>query len=243
MKALLARLIKEASLQTGVYRHTFFNVYPYMFSPAQLIFLTDCLRKAADVPGCCVEAGCAQGATTVFLRKFMDDEGIRKDYISIDTFSGFTTEHTDYEVEQRGKPRAAMTPSRQSDGSAPSRPGVRQNIGDFGSNKKSWYDYTIHLEGVGGVRSVEMDVTKFDFKSIAPIAFCLLDVDLYLPVRDALPKIYDVLSPNGIIVVDDCREGGAYDGALEAYRDFVGANHLTEDIRLGKLGLITKRRQ
>ncbi|MGA7623528.1 MAG: hypothetical protein WB630_12720 [Candidatus Acidiferrales bacterium] len=59
------------------------------------------------------------------------------------------------------------------------------------------------LHGIKRVKSVEDDVTKFDFSTIAPIAFCLLDVNLYKPISDVLPKIHGNMSPGGIIVVDD----------------------------------------
>jgi hypothetical protein len=34
---------------------------------------------------------------------------------------------------------------------------------------------------------------KFDFDHIGPIAFALLDVDLYVPMIDILPKVYQNL--------------------------------------------------
>src|SRR5262249_6980206 len=48
-----------------------FSVYNYMFDPEQLRFLMDCVVATKNVPGACVEAGCAKGATTAFLRKWM----------------------------------------------------------------------------------------------------------------------------------------------------------------------------
>src|SRR3981189_1053087 len=63
---------KDISLKTGT-NSRLFSRYPYMFSPAQLIALTDCIKSVSDVPGSFVEVGCAYGATTVFLNKFMND--------------------------------------------------------------------------------------------------------------------------------------------------------------------------
>lgn len=42
----------------------------------------------------------------MFLRKFMDENNIVKDYYALDTFSGFVPEHVDYEVARRDKNRA-----------------------------------------------------------------------------------------------------------------------------------------
>jgi hypothetical protein len=39
------------------------------------------------------------------------------------------------------------------------------------------------------VRSIRCDVSEFNFTMIAPTAFCLLDVDLYLPIHEALPRL------------------------------------------------------
>jgi hypothetical protein len=45
---------------------------------------------------------------------------------------------------------------------------------------------------------------QLSFETLRPIAFCLLDIDLYQPTRDVLPHLYDALAPGGMIVVDDC---------------------------------------
>lgn len=212
-------IIKDASLKTGIYNQLFFKVYPYMFEPSQLGFLTECLKSVRDVPGCLVEAGCAYGATTVFLNMFMNEEGIERAYYAIDTFSGFIDEDTKYEITNRGKP-------------------VGLYKGHFSENKKVWFDRSMALHGIRRVKSAESDVTKFDFSAIAPIAFCLLDVDLYKPIKAVLPKIYSAMSPGGIIVVDDCKPANSYDGALQAYEEFLQQEGLPKEIAARKLGIL-----
>lgn len=211
--------IKTVSLKTGIYNYLFFAVYPYMFEPKQLVFLTEYVRAAARVPGCFVEAGCSRGATTVFLNRFMNGEGIERDYYAIDTFSGFVDEHVEHETKTRGKP-------------------VSLKGHQFIENTKAWFDRSMTLHGIKRVKSVEGDVTKFDFSTIAPIAFCLLDVDLYKPISDVLPKIHGNMSPGGIIVVDDCKSAELWDGALQAYEEFVQQKGLSKEITAGKLGII-----
>jgi SAM-dependent methyltransferase len=211
-------LIKNVSIKTGIYNQLFFNVYPYLFEPKQLVLLTEYIKAAGSVPGCFVEAGCARGATTVFLKRFMIGEGIERDYYAIDTFSGFVDKHAEHEIKYRGKP-ASLT-------------------GHFTENTKAWFDRSMTLHGVKRVRSIECDVTKFDFSAIAPIAFCLLDVDLYEPIKDVLPKIYRVMSPGGIIVVDDCKAAELWDGALQAYEEFVKQKGFPKEITAEKLGII-----
>ena len=76
------------------------------------------------------------------------------------------------------------------------------------------------MAGAGDVRALIADAAKFDYASLGPIAFCLLDVDLYIPTREALPKIYKQLSPGGVMIIDDCKPGGDWDGALQAYQEY-----------------------
>jgi SAM-dependent methyltransferase len=213
-------LLKGLSFRTGFLRDELFRRYPYMYTPQQLHFMTDCLRETREVRGCVVEAGCAYGATTIYLNRFMAVESIRRDYFAIDTFSGFVREHTDYEITTRGKRQA-----------------IRKM---FAENSKRWFDRTMAIEGkaTSTVRSIAADVARFDFSTIAPIAFCLLDVDLYLPIRDALPRIHEQMAPGGIIIVDDCAAGGDWDGALQAYTEHCQAARLPSEIRCGKLGIL-----
>jgi O-methyltransferase len=220
VKSAIISLYRDLALRTGINARTIFGVYDYMFDPRQLRFLMDCILDTASIPGCCVEAGCARGGTTAFLRKWMDIEGIRKDYIALDTFSGFVPSHAEYEIQSRRKSTA-----------------IRDA---FSNNKKAWFDYSMKLANVTGVTSIEVDVAEFNFDSISPISFCLLDVDLYLPSKQCLPRIYDNMSPGGIIVVDDCESEKIYDGAMQAYEEFVVDIGVPKKIECGKLGVIHK---
>lgn len=220
MKRQLLGMLRELSFRSGVLRHHFFSVYPYMFSPQQLLFIAEACRGARNVPGCCLEVGCYFGATTVFLKKLMDEEGIAKDYVALDTFSGFVPNQVEFEVTARRK-----------------RPGIRTV---FSTNRREWFETALALDGVDGVRAIAADAATFDYAALGPIAFCLLDVDLYLPIRDALPKIVAQLAPGGVIVVDDCSPGGDWDGALQAYEEYCAASGTPVDIRCGKLGIVRK---
>jgi O-methyltransferase len=211
-------LVKDISLRTGIYDNLFFRVYSCMLEPKQLVYLIECIIKVGNTSGCIVEAGCAHGATTVFLKKFIDGESMRREYFALDTFSGFVRAHTEYEVSVRGKPK---------------------NISKhFTENKKVWFDKSMNIHRLTGVKSIQVDVTRFDFNSISPIAFCLLDVDLYKPIKDALPKIYAAMAPGGIIVVDDCKPQALWDGALQAYEEFVRERSWPSEIAADRLGVI-----
>jgi predicted O-methyltransferase YrrM len=223
-KTAVRNVVKEGLHRTP-WRRFAFPHYDYMMSPAQLCFLCAALSESLRASGCLIEIGCANGATTVFLNRFLDDAPAAADrertYWCLDTFGGFVPEHVDYEVRERGVTADIRTA--------------------FAANNRAWFDRTMAANGVTRVRSIEGDAATFDYASIAPIAFCLLDVDLYLPTRQALPRIVDALAPGGVLVVDDCDPRNTHwNGASQAYEEFVRERGLTSIIEQGKLGVIRK---
>jgi O-methyltransferase len=216
----LAHATKQLLLRTPV-RELFTYRYRFMFSPSQLCFLCQQITNTADVPGSIIEVGCAFGATTVFLNRHIDTLGIDVDYYAVDTFAGFTTSDISYE----------RTLGRR----------YRYNT-EFRGNSKSWFDRTMRRNGVRRVTSFRADATAFDYTPMAPLRFALVDVDLYRPVLLVLEKVYDLVSPGGVIVTDDCLEGGRWGGAYEAFGEFTKANGIDATITDDNLGLITKPR-
>jgi predicted O-methyltransferase YrrM len=194
--------------------------WQYNFSPAQLGFLCSCLDRTREVAGPVFEVGCFAGVTTVYLNKHMSAEGIEKPYYAFDTFGGFTADDVAYESEHRGKQRSRLA--------------------GFTDNRPEWFKVTMALNGVSRVRAVQADVNTYDFSALEAPSFCLLDVDLYRPVRSVLEALYDRLPTGAIVVVDDCMSGTDFDGALSAYREFVAARGLPERIVHHKLGVIEK---
>jgi hypothetical protein len=67
-----------------------------------------------------------------------------------------------------------------------------------------------------------------------------LDVDLYLPTRRALPRIYEHICEGGIILVDDVLNDSSYDGAFQAYMEFCDELKIGPDIIGNKCGIIRK---
>lgn len=218
MSNLLSRIFKELQIRSPLRRY-FFHRYQYMFNPAQLGFLAECVERTAAVNGAIVEIGCASGATTVFLNKHLDALKVEKPYFAVDTFGGFTPEDVDVELKERGK--------------------SGESLDAFAVNSKRWFDFTMSLNDVRRVTSIEADANTFDYNRLGRIAFCLIDVDLYRPVKKALQEVLPRMAPGGIVVIDDCSTAAtAFDGALQAYQECVGERGLPSRIVHGKLGVI-----
>jgi O-methyltransferase len=213
----LAHRARKLLLRTPA-RELFTYRYRYMFSPAQLSFLCAQITNTSDVPGSILEVGCAVGATTVFLNRHIDSLGIDVNYYAIDTFAGFTVDDISCERSL----------------------GRHYPYNDFRGNSKPWFDRTMRRNGIERVRSFRADAATFEYASIAPFRFALVDVDLYRPVRAVLEEIYELMSPGGAIVTDDCREGGPWGGAYEAFIEFSKARSLDIRITDDKLGVIFK---
>jgi len=198
------------------------KIYSYMYDPAQLCFLCECLWETKMVEGKVVEVGCAMGRTTVFLGLYMMSRAIEKPYVAIDTFSGFVKEDIEFEALNRRK-----------------NPNLYRNA--FRNNSKSAFDQLIAYHEIPQVTSVQADVNEYDLRSLGPLSFCLLDVDLYRPIRNSLPQLYESLEPGGIIVVDDCdSSNNKWDGADQAYKEFMAEMDKPAEIVFKKLGLVRK---
>jgi O-methyltransferase len=220
MNPQVAKFVKEAQFQSPLRRY-FFPRYAYNFSPPQLNFLCQCIEETAHLDGSIAEVGCFDGSATVFLNKYMDAKGIEKNYFAVDTFSGFVPEDIRVEVDERGKSRSMFN--------------------GFQSNKKKWFDGTMRQNGVTRVHSIQADVNEYDLTTLGPLSFCLLDVDLYRPIRKSLGELYEMLIPGGIIVVDDCDVSvERWDGADQAYKEFMKERNQPINIVHGKLGQIRK---
>jgi O-methyltransferase len=215
----LKSLIRSVVYATPLFRY-FAPRYRSTYVPAHLCRLIDLLNQTADIPGSIVEVGCFTGETTIWLNRHLKDLKIEKPYYALDTFGGFTDSDLAHEVTKRGKKLS--------------------DIYGFASNSRSWFDKTMRLNGFHKVISVQGDASKFDYSTVAPISFALVDLDLYLPMKSALKEVFSVLSRGGIIVADDCDPNINYDGAYQAFTEFVSSHHLPLRIDLNRLGVVVK---
>ena len=202
----------------AIYSRQPFPKYPYMFTPAELMQVAGLLLET-DASGSVVEIGSNQGWSTAFLAEALREAGVRRDYFCLDTFEGFLAEDMEFEYAERKK-----TGSQYED--------------YFGVNSKRFFDYSMHRAGFDNVRSFKADASAFDYSICRPIAFCLVDVDLYLPVLRSLRAAMPHMAPGGLVVVDDCREDGPWDGARQAYLEYCEEIGATPEIICNKLGVI-----
>lgn len=199
--------------------------YRYAFTPAQLARLAALATEAAAAPGDFCEVGCYRGYTTVWLNRHLDAIAPAKRYWAIDTFGGFVADDVAHERQTRGKDSAAD----------------RRALDKFTINSQRWFDSTMRQNGITRVTAHAAAVQDFVFPAEVRFCFVLLDVDLYLPTKAALGKLWPLLSPGGLIVVDDCQEHHVYDGSRQALGEFCAANGLTPEVVETKLGVLRKQ--
>lgn len=222
-RPLLMRLIRR-----GHFANVWYPRLEVGFRGGQLAYIFKCLEKTADVDGAIIEVGCSFGHTTSLLAEYLEDRGIQKPYLCIDTFAGFSTEDIKYEKQVRGKL-------------------FDYSKSYYARNNLDWFRMALTRRGVS-VEVRQADICTIRASELPTVSFCLLDVDLYRPVSRGLSLLWKQLAPGGMIVIDDCSPTNPrfrshpdrYDGALQAYREFVETIGQPLDIREGKLGIIRK---
>lgn len=216
----MTKILWEVASRTPWRRHLYHR-YEYSFTPAQLAVIVRAADDGLRVDGTFLEVGCAYGHTTVLLNKHLDYRGVERRYVCIDTFSGFTAEDARVENEERGK------------GFDYSRLYADVTLKTFERNLAN--------NGITRVEAVQADANVFDFDRVRPVAFAMLDVDLYRPMKRSIAEVFDRLAPGGGIVCDDCDPGiPAYDGASQAYLEFTAERGLEPEVLEGKLGILRR---
>ena len=216
-------LVKRALFWSPLRSYLLYK-YRYAFTPAQMSRLTALATEASVRPGDFCEIGCYRGYTTVWLNRHLDAVAPAKRYWAIDTFGGFVPADVAHEQQARGKDSAED----------------RRALDKFTVNSQRWFDRTMTLNGITRVTSHAAAVQDFAFPAAARFCYVLLDVDLYQPTKVALEKLWPLLSPGGVIVVDDCHAGHVYDGSRQALDEFCTARGLSFEVVELKLGVLRK---
>ena len=216
MRKKLTELIKRL-----IFRHTNFAKpsYKYNVEPAQLSELIKSIdRLAMGRKNTIVEIGVARGMTTRFLAEHISLNSYNVDYFCLDTFSSFIDKDINYEVEKRNKNKKDL---------------LAFEYNDYLKWKKNFQEYKF-------IKPIKCDCSTFDFSSIAPINLCFLDVDLYKPTINTLNKIWDFMAEDSVIIIDDVKENNEWDGAFQAFMEFVNEKKLNYYLVGTKCGVIKK---
>lgn len=202
-----------------VYTRNPFVRYPYMSTPSELVELTKQFLSVR-APGVAVEVGCNQGWTTCFLLEALRERGIRREYVCIDTFNGFSPEDAAFEYKVRGKTL-----------------GIYDDL--FLISDPVWLKASLTRFGYQNVSVQKADGSEFDYQVLGPIAFAYIDVDLYRPVKASLERILPNMAAGGLIIVDDCDSNhDLWDGAFHAYTEFCDEHNILQEISCQKFGII-----
>jgi O-methyltransferase len=184
-----------------------FRYPPFGLQPERLMVWLQTLERTARVPGAVLEVGCSVGGTTAIGHGLMRNLGIEKPYVAIDTFGGFVEGQFGHDV-QDGTPAA-----HRHQFSANSMRLVRRNLARFGA---------------GDVSLVQGDVVTIPTTRLPEqVSACLIDVDLSEPVHAALEKVVPLVSPGGVVLVDDCAEDTDW-RARDGYVRYVRSADLPE---------------
>ena len=204
-----------------IFRHTNFAKpkYKYNVEPVQLSELIKSIDALSSVKkNTIVEIGVARGMTTRFLAEHISLQNYNVDYYCIDTFSSFTDKDINHEIEKRNKNKEDLL-------------GFTYN--DYSKWKKNFQEYKF-------IKPIKCDCSTFDFSSIAPINLCFLDVDLYLPTIKTLNNIWNFMAKDSVIFVDDVMDNNEWDGAFQAFMEFVNDKKLNYYLIGNKCGVIKK---
>lgn len=219
----LFKSVKEAA-KSFAFKYTTLGVptYRYNIEPIQLATLINEIERLKGVKGNILEIGVARGLTTRLLCQHIVYQKLESTLTlyAIDTFDSFTSADLEYEVQKRGK----LLPELKAFG-----------YNDFEVWKKNFIQFPF-------VQAIQSDCSIVDYSKLGPIKVAFLDVDLYLPTKKTLAKVYDVLVDGGVILVDDVLANNKYDGAYHAYMEFCEEHKITPQVIGNKCGLIYKNR-
>jgi len=215
----LRETVKYATYRTPGLNRLMAPKYPYKLDPGELCAMIGFIDATRPSGAVIAEIGVAQGDTSVFLLEHLKTTEDDRIPFLCDTFDGFTESSLDHEVKVRGKPRP--------------------DVDGFRYGDESRFNTNLRRLGYDNFRTVKGDASQFDWGSVGPIGAVILDIDLYQPTIAILNAIYPRLVPGGGIVVDDCVPGIAWDGALQAYQEFIKERGLPFE-RVGQMGAVIR---
>lgn len=211
----------KALVKAAVRRYRPQLLYPVPVSslqPERLYAYLDALWRTRDVPGDVVEVGCWLGGSAAIASRMLRRLSIQKRYVAIDTFSGFVTDQFDSDL-------ASGVPL--------------EYRGIYDTNSPKNVRRLLDHYGAPNVEVVQGDIVTLPVGRLpSMLSVGLIDVDLSVPVYCALSKLYPLLAPGGVILVDDCPEKTTWVGARLSYQRFSREHGLSEHYEFG-MGIIS----
>lgn len=216
----LREAVKWLVYRTPVANRVMAPSYPYKLNPAQLGAMIELIDNTRPDNASIAEVGVARGDTSLFLLEHLRTARDERPLLLFDTFVGFTPESVAVEVSDRGKTASAYGAFRYTDEKR-----FRRNL------EKAGYE---------NFRIITGDASRFDWSTLAPIGAVILDIDLYVPTISTLEAIWPHLLPSGGVIVDDCLPDTPWDGAFQAYEEFIAAHGLPFE-RVGHKGAVVRK--
>jgi hypothetical protein len=181
--------------------------------PERLYAYLDALWQRRSMDGAIVEIGCWLGGTSAIASTMLTRTGHRHRYVAIDTFDGFVPEQFAHD-QMLGVPANDRVM--------------------FSKNSLEMVRRLLDCWGAPGVELMQADIASLDSDRLPErIAVCLVDVDLEIPVYEALRRVFPRLESGGIILVDDCPDRTTWAGARIGYARFIREIEADEQYSMG----------
>ncbi|MHC5064845.1 MAG: TylF/MycF/NovP-related O-methyltransferase [Planctomycetota bacterium] len=168
------------------------------FDRSDFTNLIQCLEMTRDLPGDYLEIGVYQGSSARSALEYMRSADLRRRSWFLDTFAGFDYEDASQSADGRWWNTHGET----------SLEGVRSLLAEYSES----LDFQVRRSNI-----CEDDLPR----EIESLALCNIDVDLYEAVRDALQKVAPLMSPRGVIIVEDVGHTPGLGGAALALHQFM----------------------
>lgn len=171
------------------------------------------LDETREVPGAILEVGSYLSGTAAMANAFLRRTGTPRRYVCVDTFDGFLPEHFERDLEHG-------TPA--------------EDEALFDAHDKAMVTKLLNRWGEPDIELVQGDIcTMPDAALPSPVAVCLVDVDLEIPIYDGLRRVVPLVSRGGVVLVDDCPELTSWAGARVGYRRYCADSGVREEYMNG----------
>lgn len=179
------------------------------------------LIENSQLPGIFLEAGCALGGSSILIASLKND---RRSLLIYDVFGMIPSPteedtqdvHDRYSTIVKGKSKGLGTDKYY---------GYEENLFEVVQSNLENFKINCDRQSVSLVRGLVQDTLEID----QPVAFAHVDVDWYEPVRTCLERIFPVLVPGGIIILDDYHDWGGCRKATDEYLQKVAGQFILDD--------------